>query len=672
MHKNIIFFLFTSFFIQTFELVDDIWGHVVLYTDYTTRTNLKITSRFFQQLFQKNPNFLIYGFIDELFRLKDNQENFKKLVQECNPEYFYVLQGFDYFKSKRDRNIEIDLSNIESLCRSIVTNNKCNYVKFFISYSLISQIYKDEDNKHIDHFIMRQKVLNDVCTFFDKEVSSENFYNIPDEIIQKRYQNKDICHDYVNKALKEQKLSVLIFMFNFLCRSFCVGYRIYSPGVFGEKDKNILEKFKTYKDLKMLVQANVPMYQYSDGYHNDKGNFVTEDRCPISLVEVAICAGNINRARILLNILFEQDEKIELRFLGPMTYDKNRIGILPSLLENKASDVIRLLFKSDFRYFDKWIVDGATHEQVKEIVTLMHEIYKNEAPSKINKCLFLHTAAEENDIALVQFLLDHGANINESCMCNVNFQYPPIGYSLNNDEMIDFFIKNIHLLDKGKVEFFDWKKPYKTANIRKLIEKDYFCEGEVFSFICKAIQLNNSLLYELVFKNKKLVNEYKALDAWGKHTLFRKAVDKKDKRIINLFRHNGFNMFEKFVINHPRDPALGYENKECLRDSLSFINHKYIIQDYEKHKQNMTCEQYLCVLDICKDHGVLRDHLLKNDDIGKINLLPMILSEEIIEKRINQILDRPLFKKKSLFNWFAAKNIKNLLLRDQQHLRLIE
>jgi len=214
--------------------------------------------------------------------------------------------------------------------------------------------------------------------------------------------------------------------------------------------KNILEKFETYKDLKMLVQANVPMYQYLDGYHNAKGNFVSELRYPMHLVEVAICAGNINRARILLKLLFEQDEKIELIFTNSMSYVSNEKGIVsgifPYLLRNNASDVIKILFElrkdCKFPFFDFAHMFNATIKEVKAIIKLMCDVYKEDASFRMQKCMFFHFAVKANDIDLVEFLFAKGVDPNATCVNSPFYQHPAITYISNNDEMLDLFIKN--------------------------------------------------------------------------------------------------------------------------------------------------------------------------------------------------------------------------------------
>jgi len=585
----IVLLLFTSFFIQTFELVDDIWGHVVLYIDYTTRTNLKITSRFFQQLFQKNPNFLIYDFIDALYQSKDSQDDFKKIVQKCNPECFYLLLGFDCFKNKRVNEATIDFNNMKKLCSNIVTNNKCNDVKFFIPYTLIFQMLNDGTNKHIDYFIMGQKVLDDVCKFFNYWVSSGDFYIIYISMIRVNKEEKIEKNKLLEKALSEENLNVVFFILNTFTTH-------------DKKHLNLLEKAESYKQLKILAQANVSMYKklkYNKVKHS------------AHLAEITLCAKKLDKTRALFKLLFERGEKAqfsEFCFLARGRLKEisneywNKKGILPYLLENQASDIILSLFQSDFSFKNHHMVN-ATSSQIKEIFMLLFNNYGKEALLKIKDNSFLNEAIKQKDIGVVKFLLEKGFDINEPLYCRISNTYPPIYHALNDEtgEIFQLFIDNIVLLKKGQIDSFNLAEPYNKDNLIKLIKNNYFCEDIAFDLLSKSIELNNRNLYTLIFD--KFIAKYELLSVKQKRHLFKEAVSQKNKEIISLFLKHGFNMFEGCDKHENRFGKWQFEI--ILSSTLKFIDDELIIENYKKHKNNITLEEKTAfLLEVNKNNRV--------------------------------------------------------------------
>jgi len=677
MHKNIIFFLFISFFTQASELSlkfpEEILKHIFLCADYTTRKKFKITCHKFYKFFKENLHLLAVDFCEgldicdyiDLLHLNVNNDSFIDSELKCDQ-----MNAFD----RQAVFAIVPCGNGLGTNRTILEVGQ-KYLKFFFPYGQVFVVLKifihGAYKESLENCVVK-KIAEDICAFcgpknFKKEYLSRRYFiRILNSIEQKSLMEKEAL---LKKALEEKNFSNIVFLLYIIdeCKfsESCKNSFYNNHSITGS---NRLYNALNHEQRMLLARANCSIFIGCRTFYISDNERSYKVVIP-SFIR-AIENNHMNVAQSLLNIMIEQDYSFS--DISNKSFNKKiceNKGLFSYLLNNNACNIVEILIKNKFP-LNNDCMHGATSDQIKTIVNIYCEIF-SDPWDKMKNCLFVDNAVNDGDLDLVKFLLDKGADINQS-----------IAYALKNEQMCDFFIENKKKLNlnfeydcciainfRSCMDF--WFDPNAEQNVIKMFDNGLFSnEYTLFSFIDKTITRDK---FELC---KYALNQYKKLNNDREQLFFGKAIRAKKKNVVHYLLENDFNINLLYRKNdyifYCQKYTYCYDNnhENEIKDAISLIDDSLLINSYEKNKKDMSrddwflwlkCAQEVKKLDFCY-------HLLKNSDVGLKKLIGESLPSRTIEERIN-IEDR-------LNDVFKQKNIKrdfcHLIDKEQKHLRSIE
>jgi hypothetical protein len=612
--KTILFTLFTSFFIHVAGMespaaqvmnISDLNGTIFTYAHPKSKNSLELTCK---SLNKTSNEFFkrchINDFVDELYKIKhgmncyvhNDAKEYVWLAKKCNDEHKNLLINYCLIDSAEKKGQlypdkktilhiilrpELRDQSLNRFFEKITMVNYKKHVKFYIPHSNVEQCIRFL-KKDFDSIKQCSKELNcvvsDICSFFDKAISFENFADIYKTVTNKKY----CIEQDIEKALKANNFAALVFLYG------CMEDKGVEDYINLLQCRSIIvEKVETDAQRMLLAKA---------GY---------VDSLEIGfLFTLALQNNETEKARSFLKIISERGD------------DVNMYGdVLKAVFSGSCINMLPALFEAGFA-IKPTDINFLTSDQIKTFVEVGHAMYGKTFWSNEYHKSFLHRAVQLNDLELVRYLLKIGAPTNALDDDN---NKTPILYSLDNDDIFNLLLIQKEAAydyrhgclftagsSRSKLFIQQFVKQSSEKKIIQLFEHNFFKTINEH-WITAASDNNKSVLLRFLLDNNK-----QGLSDQCKKNFLYDAIAKNYKEIVKIWLENGAHKNGVLIDQYDWDVS----NKDILilllnagvnildihsnpqrQAVLQLIdNDNDIIECFKKHKKDIIPEQGQCLL----------------------------------------------------------------------------
>jgi len=450
------------------------------YVDYKSKQNLVFTCRSFLKVAEEylKEQCSFDNFVDKLYAVPSVSRVFKFLSNNCNDEYkislinYFLISGARPENDARDPRGQwiregIDKKELLNQClqvnkfdivfRYITQDNKKKHVKYYIDYSNVAQCikllakdlgiegYQDmwsagkKLEQWMEEYNSMKCVVSDICSFFDKETTFNNFAESYNKIVCNEYSTEQIGKDII-KALDAKKFSVLVFL------RMCA------------HRKNIERDFQWINSFFDNAQEDDQRKLLAKACYGSRG---------LNLRFVAAVKNlNCDKAKCYLEVMIDQGYDFN--------HEDNKIeNLLKNIFAINLSEMLPALFQAGLQISTSDI-KKLDADQIRQCVKVGYGLYGEDFWIKGDNYYFLYQAVLLKNAELVEYLLNHKANTNRKRCDNKQ----PIFYALNNnnDDVFRLLLPktNLSIQDLNQninVELFKDYPQTKEDNVLQLIKK---------------------------------------------------------------------------------------------------------------------------------------------------------------------------------------------------------
>jgi hypothetical protein len=465
------------------------------YVNFKVKHYLTITCKMFNEHCKKHPECLqltLDQFTDNLFQSHNDRDTFSFLTKMANPYNKSALQVWfkrnnlqEYLCGNASSPLHVSFND---QCYRIVATQSCEKLKFLADYELIkayiNQLYRliprqeidiEWDNKslcEVEAFInndtTKEKILGQICTFFNKEYNSKNLIDLFFRLFNKGGPQDE---HYIKKATENSCFPALVLLLH------VSDYWKTSGGWQNnsEPSRNRLYSADDHHTRILLAKANYPLCCWNIHKTN--------------IISYAVEIENIELINSLLSIYYESDQ---MNLINKSIYS-NKLPMFCAL-NLQSNEILTKLIRAGGNFLLKCYHDSQnifSPSDIQKLIECGYDINKqipiqyllnNDLTDSIT---LLHMAVKKNNIDLVTYLLENNAHVEPIdiiAACN------------NNDEILNLLLKaskpdsfcfSNNVCDATNFKIVSMINVSSEKVITKLIQHGFFKNYNINNFLSK-------------------------------------------------------------------------------------------------------------------------------------------------------------------------------------------